>query len=269
MSARGGRRQRGIALVIVLWIVALLAVLVGTRTMEARSRLQLARYQAEAARAAAAAQAGAYYALWQMTLAPQYQRIAPDGAPHDIDLGGAVARVSIAGDADRVDINTAQEEDLAQLFERFGAAPNSTRALAQAVMDFRDADAMRRPAGAEDEDYRNAGLDHGPRNGPFLHPDELAQVLGMPDDLFRRVRAHVTIARTGTAAFAAFIAASRARASGVSPTAIVPNVTYAIDSTGSAGQARTNVSVLAVATGNRAVPYRIVAWDGAPPAAQE
>jgi hypothetical protein len=66
------------------------------------------------------------------------------------------------------------------------------QALAAAIADFRDADNFRRLGGAEEADYRAAGLAWGPKNAPFDSVDELQQVFGMTTQLYERVAPSLT-----------------------------------------------------------------------------
>jgi general secretion pathway protein K len=63
--------------------------------------------------------------------------------------------------------------------------------LADAILDFRDADDDRRPNGAESGDYRAAGQRWGPKNAPLQSVEELGQVLGMTSASVSRLRPHI------------------------------------------------------------------------------
>ena len=65
--------------------------------------------------------------------------------------------------------------------------------LAAAVADFRDPDDQRRVNGAENKQYRSAGLGWGPKNAPFQSIDELQQVLGITREIYRQVADNITV----------------------------------------------------------------------------
>jgi general secretion pathway protein K len=81
---------------------------------------------------------------------------------------------------------------LAALFGSVGVDPGKAQSLAAAIADFRDADNLVRPRGAEESEYRSAGLAWGPKNAPFQAVEELQQVLGMTDEIYGRVAADLT-----------------------------------------------------------------------------
>jgi general secretion pathway protein K len=57
------RKETGIALIIVLWVVFLLAVIAGSYAFEMRSESQLARNVVDSVRVRALAEAGVYRAI--------------------------------------------------------------------------------------------------------------------------------------------------------------------------------------------------------------
>jgi general secretion pathway protein K len=59
-----------------------------------------------------------------------------------------------------------------------GFDPDQAESLADAIADFRDADNLKHLRGAEEPEYRAAGLAWGPKNAPFQTVEELQQVLG-------------------------------------------------------------------------------------------
>ena len=63
------------------------------------------------------------------------------------------------------------------------ALPGMTDALADAILDWIDADSTPRPAGAEDEAYRELGLPYGPRNTTPQCLEELLLIRGVTRDL--------------------------------------------------------------------------------------
>ena len=65
--------------------------------------------------------------------------------------------------------------------------------LADAILDFRDADDSSRNKGAEWPDYRAAGLPYVAHNRPFRSLAELRLVLGMSEALYRRIEPFVTV----------------------------------------------------------------------------
>jgi general secretion pathway protein K len=60
-------------------------------------------------------------------------------------------------------------------------------------LDWRDGSPLKRADGAKADEYRAAGYDYLPRNGPFQSVDELTLVMGMTRDLYKRVEPALTV----------------------------------------------------------------------------
>lgn len=94
-------------------------------------------------------------------------------------VAGRPYRVEVLDLNSRIHVNHASEEMLAALMRESGVDADRATEVAQAIMDWIDEDELRRAEGAEAEDYRRAGLDRLPRNGPLPSVDELRWVMGM------------------------------------------------------------------------------------------
>jgi general secretion pathway protein K len=189
------QRQSGIALVLVLWMLALLSAIAGSLVFSSRAELMIAANLASHARAEAFADAGVHKAVYELvTRSPMDPlRWKGDGFTHQWQFGGATLQVTILDESAKIDINSAPINLLQSLFQSQGLAEQEANALAAAVIDWRDADDLVTPNGAEKDAYAAAGRDYGPANAPFETIDELRLVLGMTDDLFRRLESSVTV----------------------------------------------------------------------------
>lgn len=193
MRARASR-QRGIALVLVVWVAVLLLVVASSFILERRSEALVIRNSASMARAAAIADAGVNRAIWELyrigNLDDQWKR---DGATHDWTFDGAAVRVEIRDESAKIDINSAADMLLRGLFLSVGVADDEAVKLVDAVLDWRDADSLRRPNGAEEPEYRAAGLAYKPANASFQAIEEIQLVLGMRPDIYRRIAPLITV----------------------------------------------------------------------------
>lgn len=182
-------RTRGIALVAVLWVVSLLAVIAASFATTVRSETVVARNQIQNAEARALADAGFYRTV--MALALDRESMSLSGLPEAWSFSGGKVTTSVQAESGKVDLNAANATLLAGLFAAAGAIDPS--ALAAAVVDFRDPDSDPQPRGAEDPDYRAAGLMFEAKDRPFERKDELLQVLGMTRAVYDAVAPAVTV----------------------------------------------------------------------------
>ena len=185
---------RGAALILVLWLTALLAALIGAFAMTARTEYLQGRTLGSGLVAAQAARAGLEYAATRVSLPdPRLQWLA-DGRPYRWRLGDAEVEVRIVDESGKLDLNAAEAASLAALIRVAGAEPQQAEARAAAIVDWRDTDDMTQAqGGAEDPQYAAAGLAWGAKDAPFETVAEVEQVLGMTPVLYARLAPHLTI----------------------------------------------------------------------------
>lgn len=184
---------RGIALVLVLWVVALLVILLGGFVVLARTENLQTRHLFDGTRARYAAESGLAYAALELRRVNPELRWVPDGRSYAFEFEGAKVEVAITDESGKVDINGADEQVLAALLRVVGADEQRAAQIADAALDFRDPDDLIRPNGAEDREYEAAGLPYTPSNRNFGTVEELQQVLGMDYELYRLLEPHITV----------------------------------------------------------------------------
>jgi general secretion pathway protein K len=188
-------RQRGIALVLVVWVAVILTVIAGSFIVERRSETLVVVNSVAIARTEAAATAGVTRAIAEAyrndpTATDSWKR---DGAPHDWSFDGIAVRVEMRDESAKIDINSASEPLLRGLLVSVGLSDDDASHLLDAILDWRDADSLKRPNGAEEADYSAAGLTYRPGNGPFQALEEMQLVLGMRPEIYRRLAPLLTV----------------------------------------------------------------------------
>ncbi|MGE5167450.1 MAG: general secretion pathway protein GspK [Deltaproteobacteria bacterium] len=186
-------RQRGVALILVIWVIALMGVLLGSFALIARTENFEARHLFDGTTARYAAQAGIERAVYELRNPDMTQRWVGDGRPYIFEFDGAQVQVELTDESGLIDINTADDALLQGLFASVGVPPDQAAALSDAIQDWRDPDDVPRPQGAELNEYRAAGLPYAPRNAPFQTVGEVQQVLGMNYDLYEKIESAITI----------------------------------------------------------------------------
>lgn len=195
----GGRppqnSQAGIALIAVLWLTVLLTVIASGFAFSMRSEALAARNALSFAVARAAADGAVERAAFELqrprTLADAWLA---DGAPHAWQEGDAAITAAAVDESAKIDLNAAAEPLLKGLLQNVGGLDAETaQRLVDAIADWKDADDLRRPNGAEDADYRAAGLKYGPSNAAFDTVGELQRVLGMSPAVFARIGDSLTV----------------------------------------------------------------------------
>jgi general secretion pathway protein K len=186
-------RQQGVALILVIWVIALMGVLLGSFALIARTENFEARHLFDGTTARYAAQAGIERAVYELRNPDLTQRWVGDGRAYDFEFDGAQVQVELTDESGLIDINTADDTLLQGLFVSAGVAPDQAVVLSDAIQDWRDPDDMPLPQGAELNEYKAAGLPYAPRNAPFQTVGEVQQALGMNYDLFEKIEPAITI----------------------------------------------------------------------------
>ena len=190
---RASVRQSGIALVMVLWVVSLLSVMALSVAASVRSGMLLARNAVDEVRAKALTDAAVSYAALQLLSGIQNQD--PEGGPVLLSWSfeGFPLELEIHSEAERLDLNQAGPQELAEAFDEAGVEPEIRDRLVDAIIDWRDPDSLRGLHGAEDADYTAAGLPYGSKDQPFESVDEVEQILGFPRELRKFVQENFTV----------------------------------------------------------------------------
>ena len=193
-TAMTRRSQSGVALVLVMWVGVLLTVIASAFIVERRTEQLVISNSISMARAEAIADAGVQRAVFEVyrndNSPAQWKR---DGTRYAMEFDGVPVSVEIRDESAKIDINTAFEPLLRGLLVSSGLPDDEASRVLDAILDWRDPDDLKRPNGAEEPDYRAAGLTYKPANGPFQAIEELQLVLGMRPELYRRIAPSITV----------------------------------------------------------------------------
>jgi len=200
MSARTSlqqtrQAQRGIALLLVLWVTVMLTVIAGSFAYGMRNEALAARNTESAAQARALADGAVYRTVFEL----MRPRVSPevwaaDGSVHVWEDSGARVATSAVDESGKIDLNTAPDNLLKGLLQTAGGLDAESAArMVDVIGDWKDADELRRPNGAEADDYRAAGLKYTPANAFFETVPELQRVLGMTPALYARLADSLTV----------------------------------------------------------------------------
>ncbi len=129
----GTGRSRGIALLIVLWGLVLLAVIAAAFTTETRTEMALARNLAENAKARALAEAGVYRAILALLQPRSDLQWRVDGTTYPFDYGEGAVRISVQDEGGKIDLNMGRDEHLRGLLQQAGLDFDEAAALVDAI----------------------------------------------------------------------------------------------------------------------------------------
>lgn len=193
-SPRSLSRQRGIALILVIWLSTLLMVIAGSFVYAMRTDAKAARNAALIAQGDALAQAAVARCVMELYKGQGSPEVwKRDGEARSWAFDGVEVRVRLSDESAKIDVNTANNELLKGLFRYAGLSDEDAAKLLDAVLDWRDPDSLKRTNGAEEAEYEQAGLKYRPANYPFQSTEELQLVLGFRPELYQRIAPMITV----------------------------------------------------------------------------
>jgi general secretion pathway protein K len=184
--------ENGIALVSVLWIVALLSIVAAGMSANVRTESRMVANTIASTRALYIAEGSVDLAVLNLSV-PQSLRWPTDGSVQELEIENAAVRIAVFDEAGKIDLNFASAELLGGLLASAEVEAGQATLLVDAIMDWRDTDDFRRLNGAEESDYYAAGLDYGPKDRKFESVDELRLVIGMNRGIFSKIAPALTV----------------------------------------------------------------------------
>ncbi|MGF6226787.1 general secretion pathway protein K [Inquilinus ginsengisoli] len=194
-APRGPRHgERGIALVIVLWTLVMLAMLTIGFSLSSRTEARVAANGAEEIRLRALLRGGVELAVLGLGTADDDRGWRADGTPYPAELGDDRIVVRIRDEAGRVDLNRADEETLQRLIAVVLGTPEQAPRLAAAILRRRGGDQERQPPGAN-QAGQPVSRPEPTRPAPAPDPDDPA-ALARPFQSAEELRMVPGISRT-------------------------------------------------------------------------
>ncbi|HEY3518554.1 MAG TPA: hypothetical protein VGL98_16010 [Gammaproteobacteria bacterium] len=179
---------RGYALVSVLWLIVLLTGITAAYHAQARVEARILTAALQRAQGEAFAEAGIWIAVREHFSATQTAQDRSNRITRTVDVDGTPVAVTIADASGLINLNAAPPELFAAvLAARSGLDAAEQAAVVDAILDWRDSDSTRNPAGAEDQEYAALQATHGAKDAPFASVDELRLVRGMTPAAYRRI----------------------------------------------------------------------------------
>lgn len=186
------KQQKGMALVVVLWMVVLLSIMAASFSLSTRRNTSQIKHAKERAQSLALAEAGIHYALLQLSHPDTAKRWRSDGAVYQVQLPNGLVRVAIFDESGKLDINSASELSLRVLLRRI-VGEEEASSLADRILDWRDSDDLARLKGAERKEYQAQAKGYGPQNKNLQNLEELQMVLGITPQIYKRLEPMLSV----------------------------------------------------------------------------
>ncbi|OPY66500.1 MAG: putative type II secretion system protein K [Syntrophorhabdus sp. PtaU1.Bin002] len=188
--------NRGIALLVVLWILTILIVIVLSFAFMARTEVYSTitfregvekKFVAEAAIERGIVELYYRFANKNQTMAVEGSEIVRiDGRLYRGGVGGSWYSFAITDESGKISINTLTDANgviLNNLLVNMGISGDDANTIVDSILDWEDSDNLRRLHGAEDEYYLSLPIPYRAKNGRFDTIEELLLVKGMTTDI--------------------------------------------------------------------------------------
>jgi len=185
--------KKGIALVMVLWILAILMVIALSFSFSARVETHSTLSFKEEAEKKFLAEAGIERGIMeifyrnankgQTIILEDLEIWKVDSTPYITQLDNGFYTVSITNESGKVDINTAPDVILKNLLINLGLELEEVDTIVDSVMDWKDPDDLHRFHGAESDYYMSLPNPYNAKNAEFETLEELLMVKGMTSEI--------------------------------------------------------------------------------------
>ncbi len=195
--------EKGVALMMVLWVMVFLTVIVSEFAHSMRVEVNITRNFKEEAEALSLSEAGLNLAFAEILRDLDYTASDEEGSVifvkkeiekeqiedkpvrKGIKLGSGSLNYSIIDEDSKININNASRDTIIKLLELSGVEAGEMRdTIADSIEDWRDDDSLHRLNGAEEDYYMSLSSPYHCKNGNFDTVEELLMVKGMTTEIF-------------------------------------------------------------------------------------
>ena len=193
------KSERGIALFLVLWVMALLTVIAGEFCYAIRAEVNITRNFKEETETHYIAVSGLFWAIQELVVNELVPRkvTAPDSEDQQEDVrwrvnadipaipfGDGQFKVEKENESGKVNLNRAGEPLLRMMLNNLEIEAADKDIIVDSILDWRDKDNLHRVNGAEDDYYLSLPRPYKCKNGDFTSIEELLLVRGVTPEIF-------------------------------------------------------------------------------------
>ena len=196
------RNPRGVALIMVLWVITILSVIALEFCFAMRTEVNITKNFKEEVQLYAIAEGGVHRAIAELIfkqdpriqqmrkgltgeeIPPEKKEWVTDGRPYTLSFDQGVNELRIMGEAGKVNINTVSEKTLRNILTQLGLEGEKRDIVADSILDWRDPDDFTHLNGAENDYYQSLKEPYNCKNGNLDSIEELLLVRGVTPELF-------------------------------------------------------------------------------------
>lgn len=196
------RNQEGIALVMVLWVMAILSVVVLEFSFAMRTEVNITQNYKEELQLYGMAQGGVHRAIAELIykhdpkvqqlrktltieeIPPDKKEWVTDGRSYFLPFGQGTCEIKVMSEAGKVNINLVSESMLRKIITLLGLEGEMRDIVVDSILDWKDPDDFYRVNGAENSYYQSLKESYYCKNAYFDSIEELLLVRGVSPALF-------------------------------------------------------------------------------------
>jgi len=197
-----GGQARGVALIMVLWVMAILSVVVLEFCLAMRTEVHLTKNYKEELQLYGMAEGGVQRAIAELiykhdprvqqmrrTLlsqetSPDQKEWVVDGRSYPLPFDQGTCDIRIMSEGGKVNINVVSESMLRKIIGQLGLEGEAKDIVVDSILDWRDPDDFYRVNGAENDYYQSLKEPYYCKNGNLDSIEELLLARGVTPDLF-------------------------------------------------------------------------------------
>lgn len=187
--------NRGVALVVVLWVIMVLSLLIGGFAFTMHVETQIASYNRKQLKAEMLARSGVEVARMLLMRDAQSATTSTFDATTDPwatnaefyaehPLGEGTVSVKVTDEESKLPLNRLSPEQWQRLMEMLAVDPSEGDVVVDSILDWMDENDMHRLNGAETDYYSTLSPPYKAKNGRFDRVEELLLLRGMTDQIF-------------------------------------------------------------------------------------
>ena len=192
---RNAGRQRGVALVIVLWVMMVLSLLISGFAFRMHVETQVASFSRKELKAGMLARSGVEIARMELMLDERSPTQAGFDALNqawatnvdlyvDHALGEGKYNVTVTDEESKLPINKLTREQLKRLMDVLAIDPSDGDVIVDSILDWIDQDDLHLLNGAENDYYESLSPPYACKDGPLDRVEELLLIRGVTKEIY-------------------------------------------------------------------------------------
>lgn len=187
-------REKGVAMVLVLWVIMVLSLLISGFAFRMQVETQVASFSRKELKAEMLARSGIEVARMQLILHAKsaesgFEALNQEWATNetlyvDHELGDGTFTVKVTDEESKLPINRMTQDQLKLLMEAVGVDPSDEDVIVDSILDWIDGDDLTHLNGAESDYYQQLDPPYRAKNGPLDRVQELLLIRGVTKEIY-------------------------------------------------------------------------------------